>query len=341
MKTSNSMLAAKNLLLILASFNLTGCWNPFSKAEQPTPAAQSSEPLQAKANPITEMQNKLASREAIGLNLEYVVRVTGPAMRITDKQQQFDIQGCKFTLTTDEAKQSIQGVQLELSKECSVNVGPIINADRPIMASDLTFAAADKFFLPGNYLSDCLADCGNAYDPSIYWTAEGGRADGFIKVVLSVPIVDSAVIEGAARWREAMLKTETEDWLVETGFNCTPQKYREIATREFSAMHPAFLSFGHSVEVPTCTQSTPTATVPAPAVESRGTVSVPKPRSDCDMEYAALLKSRGLIAKEKSIHGPEDSDFAGYGCPYRINPVPGTAVKSGTQVFFRSAWESN
>ena len=341
MKTRNGMFAVKALLLILVACNLAGCWNPFSKAEQPNPAAQSSEPPQTKTNPITEMQNKLASRDAIGLNLEYVVRVTGPAMRITDNQQQFDIQGCKFTLTTDEAKQSIQGVQLELSKECPVNVGPIINADRPIMASDLTFAAADKFFLPGDYLSDCLSDCGNAYDPSIYWAAEGSRADGFIKVVLSVPIVDSAIIEAAARWREAMLKTETEDWVVESGFNCVPHRYREIATREFSAMHPAFLSFGPSAEAPTCTQSAPAATAPAPAVVSRRTVNVPKPRSDCDMEYAALLKSQGLIAKEKSIHGPEDSDFAGYGCPYRISPAPGTVVTPGTQVLYRSAWESN
>ncbi|MBF5007229.1 hypothetical protein [Diaphorobacter caeni] len=339
MKARNNMWLAKALLPILAAFSLTGCWNPFSKAEEPAAAVQSPVPPQAKADPITQLQTKLASREAIGLNLEYVVRVSGPAMRIMGNQQLFDLQGCKFTLTTDEAKQSIQGVQLELSKECPVDVGPLINADKPILAGDLTFGAADKYFRPGDYLSDCLSSCGNAYDPSVYWSAEGSRADGFVKVVLSVPIAEDAVVEAAARWRDAMLKSEKEDWVViETGFNCAPEKYREVAAHEFSGMRPAFLSFGHSVEAPTCTEAAPVA---APAPVSNGMVSIPTPRSDCDMEYAALLKSKGLIAKEKSIHGPDDSDFAGYGCPYRINPAPGTAVKPGTQVTFRAAWESS
>lgn len=340
MKARHSMLVAKALLPVLAAFSLTGCWNPFSKAEESAPAVQSPAPPQVKVDPITQLQGKLASREAIGLNLEYVVRVSGPAMRITGNQQLFDLQGCKFTLTTDEAKQSILGVQLELSKECPVDVGPIINADKPILAGDLTFGAADKYFRPGDYLSDCLSSCGNAYDPSIYWAAEGSHADGFGKVVLSVPIAEDAVVDAAARWRDAMLKSETEDWVViETGFNCAPQKYRDAAAHEFSGMRPAFLSFGHSVEAPTCTEAVRAAV--APSAVSSGMVSVPKPRSDCDMQYAALLKSKGLVAKEKSIHGPDDSDFAGYGCPYRISPAPGKAVKPGAQVTFRSAWESS
>ena len=340
MKARHSMLFAKALLPVLTAFSLTGCWNPFSKAEEPAPAVQSPAPPQVQVDPITQLQGKLASREAIGLNLEYVVRVSGPAMRITGNQQLFDLQGCKFTLTTDEAKQSILGVQLELSKKCPVDVGPVINADKPILAGDLTFGAADKYFRPGDYLSDCLSSCGNAYDPSIYWAAEGSHADGFGKVVLSVPITGDAVVDAAARWRDAMLKSETEDWVViETGFNCAPQKYREVAAREFSGMRPAFLSFGHSVEAPTCTEAATVAVAPAPV--SNGMVSVPKPRSDCDMEYAALLKSKGLVAKEKLIHGPDDSDFAGFGCPYRISPPPGTTVKSGAQVTFRAAWESS
>lgn len=334
------MLVVKALLPILAAFSLTGCWNPFSKAEEQAPVVRAPAPPQAKVDPITQLQGKLASREAIGLNLEYVVQVSGPAMRITGKQQLFDLQGCKFTLTTDETKQSIMGVQIELSKKCFVDVGPIINADRQILAGDLTFGAADKYFRQGDYLSDCLSSCGNAYDPSIYWAAEGSHADGFGKVVLSVPITEDAVIEAAARWRDAMLKSETEDWvLIEMGFNCAPQKYREVAAREFSRIHPAFLSFGLSVEAPTCTE--PAMAAAAPTTVSNGMVSVPKPRSDCDMEYAALLKSKGLIAKETSIHGPDDSDFAGYGCAYRIRPTPGTAVKLGAQVTFRSAWESS
>ncbi|QIL74149.1 hypothetical protein G7048_27105 (plasmid) [Diaphorobacter sp. HDW4B] len=331
---------SKAVLPLLAAISLTGCWDKFSKTEEPQPQAQPQAASQPKKDPIAQLQSMLASREAIGLNLEYVVRVSGQAMRIEGNQQQFDLQGCKFVLTTDDAKQSILGVQLELSRECPVDVGPILNADKPIRPAELTFGMAEQYFRPGNYLSDCLSMCGNSYDPSIFWAAEGSRADGFGTVVLSVPITGDAVVNAASRWRDAMEKSESEDWIVvQTGFNCAPEKYRDVAVREFSGMHPAYLSFGHSVEYPACSEPVP-ATAPVPVAVNNGMVTVPKPRSDCDMEYGAYLKSKGLVPKEKSVHGPEDRDFAGYGCPYRIEPAPESQVSPGAKVTFRSAWEA-
>ena len=67
---------------------------------------------------------------------------------------------------------------------------------------------------------------------------------------------------------------------------------------------------------------------------------VPNPASDCDFSYDETLKNAGLVPKEISIHGPEDDDFSGYGCPYRITPAPGTKVQAGSTVTFRSAWEA-
>ena len=70
-------------------------------------------------------------------------------------------------------------------------------------------------------------------------------------------------------------------------------------------------------------------------------VVVPLPRGDCDMEYSDLLKKSNLPAKEIQIHGPDDEDFSGYGCPYRITPKPGTKVPIGTAVNYRSAFEGS
>ncbi|WP_246296941.1 IrmA family protein [Allochromatium humboldtianum] len=53
-----------------------------------------------------------------------------------------------------------------------------------------------------------------------------------------------------------------------------------------------------------------------------------------------VVPKAGLVPKEISIHGPEDDDFNGYGCPYRITPAPGTNVQPGSTVTFRSAWEA-
>ena len=64
---------------------------------------------------------------------------------------------------------------------------------------------------------------------------------------------------------------------------------------------------------------------------------VPEPASDCDLAYNKAIENAGLVPKEISIHGPEDDDFSGYGCPYRITPAPGTKVQAGSTVTFRSA----
>lgn len=82
----------------------------------------------------------------------------------------------------------------------------------------------------------------------------------------------------------------------------------------------------------------------APGTEAKAAgeiVSVPLPRGGCDMEYGDLLRQVGLSVREIEVHGPDDKDFAGYGCPYRINPAPGTRISRGTTVIYRSAWEGS
>lgn len=69
-------------------------------------------------------------------------------------------------------------------------------------------------------------------------------------------------------------------------------------------------------------------------------ISVPAPRDECDMEYGELLKQKGFTVKEVSVHGPDDPDFDGWVCPYRIQPAPGTQLQPGSTVTFRSAWEA-
>lgn len=68
-------------------------------------------------------------------------------------------------------------------------------------------------------------------------------------------------------------------------------------------------------------------------------IIVPKPIGDCDMDYDERLKAGGLSVEKVSIHGPDDPDFAGFGCPYRITPAPGSQVPNGSTVVYRSAWE--
>jgi nitrogen fixation protein FixH len=61
---------------------------------------------------------------------------------------------------------------------------------------------------------------------------------------------------------------------------------------------------------------------------------------NCDMEYGKSIAAAGLKSKKVSVHGPDDEDFPGYGCAYRISPAPGTKVQKRSKVTYRSAWEA-
>lgn len=75
----------------------------------------------------------------------------------------------------------------------------------------------------------------------------------------------------------------------------------------------------------------------AAATRAWGSVRVPMPRGGCDIEYGDLLKMAGLYAKRAEVQGPSDTDFPGYGCPYRIHPPPGSMLPWGAVVAYRIA----
>ena len=87
--------------------------------------------------------------------------------------------------------------------------------------------------------------------------------------------------------------------------------------------------------------TTPPASNDATAADM---VTVPSDRMsvngvDCVLDYEKALKEAGLVPKQELIHGPVDSDAGNIGCPYRIDPAPGTSVKRGSTVTYRSWWE--
>lgn len=95
------------------------------------------------------------------------------------------------------------------------------------------------------------------------------------------------------------------------------------------------VKFGGQIYVPVRYELTNNST------KNVGNVKVPSPTSECDMNYSEILEKAGLVPEEISIHGPDDSDFNGYGCPYRITPKPGSLIPKKSKVTFRSAWEGS
>jgi hypothetical protein len=103
----------------------------------------------------------------------------------------------------------------------------------------------------GQFYSDCLSLCGNAYSPSVYEYFTFSRADRFLEVMLSVVQVERSVLDAADVWQEAMEKAEGEDWVAETKFNCT-DKYNAIAQQAFRNVTIEAITIGYNLQVPTC-----------------------------------------------------------------------------------------
>lgn len=296
---------------------------------------------QAPATP--ELLTQLISWDAIGMNLAYVQQRAGPAIRSEDHRHHYTIQGCQLVLGSDGQDKVIRSMQVALTSSCNVNVGGLLGMSQPQPLNALTFGALDEAVGSGQYLADCLRDCGNAYVPSVYLVAQGSRAWQFRQVMLTAELATDPIIEAAGRWADAMVAKESEAWVVtDLGFNCQSQKYRDAAAQALRTVKPEFFSFGDELEFPKC----PTVEAVANSEPQAGTstaptgmVMIPQPAGPCDMEYDKRLHAAGLKANEVSVHGPEDQDFKGYGCAYRITPAPAHLVPPGSTVTYRSAWE--
>lgn len=287
---------------------------------------------------------QLISWDAIGMNLAYVQERAGAAIRSEDHRHHYMVQGCQLVLASDQLDKAIRSVQVALSPGCDVDVGGLLGVPQRQPLNTLTFGAFDDAMGSGQYLADCLRDCGNAYVPSVYLVAQGRRASQFRQVMLTAELATDPIIEAAGQWADALVVKEAEDWVArDLGFNCQPQKYRHVAAQVLRTVKPEFFSFGDELEFPKCPtpeaasndeRKAETSTAPT------GMVMVPQPVGQCDMDYDKRLHAAGLKANEVSIHGPEDQDFKGYGCAYRIVPVPGNAVPPGSTVTYRTAWEA-
>ena len=129
---------------------------------------------QAPATP--DLLTQLISWDAIGMNLAYVNQRAGPAVRSEDHQHHYMVQGCQLVLRSEQQNKTIRSVQVALSPGCDVDVGGLLGMPQRQTLDTLTFGAFEEAMGSGQYLADCLRDCGNAYIPNVYLVAQGSRA---------------------------------------------------------------------------------------------------------------------------------------------------------------------
>lgn len=330
----------KKILISLAIAGLiSGCSDQSSSPPENTASAPPPPPAPQQLTPM----QKLFDPEMLGATVQYLEQLTGPPRNVSDDGlvRTYKVNSCEVNAyVTGGQNSSVSALRFPITPECDGDVGKIWSGES-VMTSQLSFGKFNEM-VGGNVLfyADCLSLCGNAADPVVYAHVEGPRANDFLEMMVEIPLVNDQAIEASNRWQAAMEAKEGEDWVVETGFNCEPTKYAAAAKQAFAALKPEAITIGRGVlPIQPCTQQT-AAAAPVQMSANPNQLVVPQPASSCDYDYDKRLKKIGLIPKVEEIHGPEDEDFVGYACPYRITPPPGTPVQKGSVVRYRSAYES-
>ena len=232
--------------LLACAALLSACGKPADPATAPAEAAASAP---AAAAPAPRAVDQLFTPEAIGMNLAYVEKIAGPAVRSDDHRHLYRVDGCELTLRTDDADKAVQVVEVAVTPSCQLSLEPLISTfagTPPLQLDTLTMGSFhDK--LGGAYYADCLSMCGNAADPVVSLVVEGPRALQLMEFALEVPLVDGPALDAAEQWRSAMQQAESEDYVLDGRFNCEPQRFQSVVAPGFAAVKPARFIFGHGL----------------------------------------------------------------------------------------------
>ena len=234
--------------LLACSLLLTACKQV---TDTPPPAATApadNSTQQTAATP--RVIEQLFTADTIGMNLAYVDKLAGPALRSDLHRHQYQVDGCALTLRTDDANKTVQAVEVAITPSCQLSLQPLLQGYAGEPATQLQALSFGRFaeMLSGaSYYADCLSACGNAADPVVTLHAEGPRALHLLEFAVEVPQVDDAILNAVERWRKAMEAVESETYVLDNRFNCEPQRFESVAAPAFAPLKPAVFIFGRNL----------------------------------------------------------------------------------------------
>lgn len=229
---------------------MAGCSDSKNEAPAPATATPPAATPTAAAPETKRVIDQLFDTETIGMNLAYVEKIAGPAMRSEQHRHQFRTDGCEVTLVSDDADKVVNSVEVGITPSCNLSLAPVLGSMAGEPATKLAELSFGRFeqLLGGNYYADCLTLCGNAADPVVYLQAEGSRATGFMDFSVQAPMVEDAVLDATSAWRDAMTKAESEDYVLDTRFNCEPQRFKDVIAPGLKNAKPTVFSFGRGLK---------------------------------------------------------------------------------------------
>lgn len=193
------------------------------------------------------MVDQLFKPDTIGMNLAYVNKLAGPAVRSDFHRHLYRLDGCELTLRSDNADKVVQAVEVAVTPNCQLSLEPLLGGyagEPPLQLQALNFAQFGDMLSGASFYADCLSLCGNAADPVVTLHVEGPRALQLMEFAIEVPLVGEAALNASERWKTAMETAESDTYVVDTRFNCEPQRFEQVAQSAFATIQPSVFIFG-------------------------------------------------------------------------------------------------
>lgn len=184
--------------------------------------------------------------EMIGAQIPFLESKVGPAFKVIGSDRIYKVGGCEVIVKAGEDN-SIDGFTVDATEACSFDVAAFGADDLPPL-KDMTFGDLAKATTELTFQADCLTLCGNAADPVVFGTWEGGRFNNLVAITVETKLVGDDALNAAEQWQKAMTAKEGEDYVVSTKFNCDG-KYNQMAQDLFRGVRITGVTVGH-VKVP-------------------------------------------------------------------------------------------
>ena len=184
--------------------------------------------------------------ENLGAQVAWLEDQVGPAFKVDGTNRVYKLGACEVGVNTHDGK-TVAAFHVEISDTCTFDLTGFI-ADRGLPPlTQMTFGAFEGDIGGVRYLADCIKQCGNAYDPSVYGYWMGGRVDNLTNVLLEVRLVDDESIDASSAWAKAMEAAQGPDYVIDGKYNCEP-KYDEVARKLFAPVKITAITVGDVAE---------------------------------------------------------------------------------------------
>ncbi|WP_018121875.1 hypothetical protein [Wohlfahrtiimonas chitiniclastica] len=257
------------------------------------------------------------SYDMIGVDIAYLENLIGPA-RKTDQHTQtktYLVDHCPLDVQTRDG--AVDTLSVTIGGKCQFVLNDILPSYEKIPTRDVVFGLSG----PVTYYADCFGiNCGNAYDPSVYELYEGSHAENWRELLLSSV---NASYEAVSRWSNIMEANEGVDWMMDNRFNCTPNKYRDVAEQSLKGQPVDRIMIGYNLEQKAdlkwgCEEANPMSNA-SPVTHSSTQTEAP----NIPFQLVANVRDDYQYIGSKVLSGQllyEPNDMDGYRFEFQVDP---------------------